>query len=199
MAQSTFQSEVDQLVEKTIVIDGQKELVLFVGSSSIRFWESLQEDLPELQAVNRGFGGSQMSDLLYHADELIFTLESSAVVIYEGDNDLAAGEAPEDIIKEASELLSRIKSVSNIKKIYFISAKPSIARWTLADQYKKFNELLEVMCMKYEDTHYIDVWTPLCTPAGEVMEDVFIFDGLHLNKKGYRIWAESVRGAMLGK
>src|SRR5579859_3047551 len=38
-----------------------KDCIVFVGSSSIRFWSSLKEDFPGLPVVNRGFGGSELA------------------------------------------------------------------------------------------------------------------------------------------
>ena len=66
--------------------------VLFVGSSSIRLWRT-HESFPDLPVVNRGFGGSQVSDLLHFADRVVFPYKPSVIVFYAGDNDLAAGKS----------------------------------------------------------------------------------------------------------
>ena len=66
-----------------------KDAVLFVGSSSIRLWD-LKKSFPDLVAINRGFGGSQMSDAARHARRLINVYKPRLIVLYEGDNDLNA-------------------------------------------------------------------------------------------------------------
>src|SRR5262245_42104436 len=48
-----------------------REVIIFTGSSTIRMWKSLTEDFREYPVVNHGFGGSQMTDLLFFDDQLI--------------------------------------------------------------------------------------------------------------------------------
>ena len=45
--------------------------ILFVGDSTFTKWKSIHEDLPGYTVINRGFGGSQMSDLLYFTDRIV--------------------------------------------------------------------------------------------------------------------------------
>jgi hypothetical protein len=45
--------------------------VLFVGSSSIRFWKTLAADFPQYRVINRGFGGSQIADSAAFADRIV--------------------------------------------------------------------------------------------------------------------------------
>ncbi len=37
--------------------------IVFAGSSSFRFWDTLVSDMKPLDVINRGFGGSEFSDL----------------------------------------------------------------------------------------------------------------------------------------
>src|SRR5437870_4177387 len=52
--------------EKTPPRDG----VVFVGSSTIRLWK-LDKSFPELHALNRGFGGSQLADSVHFAPRIV--------------------------------------------------------------------------------------------------------------------------------
>ena len=106
--------------------------VLFVGSSSIRMWKSLDEDFPEKTAVNRGFGGSQFSDLLYYLDRLVTCYQPSKIFIYEGDNDISAGKKPKEILNDAKQVRQQIAAKLRGVPVYFIAAKPSVARWKFA-------------------------------------------------------------------
>src|SRR5690349_12444271 len=51
--------------------------VLFVGSSSIRMWCTLERDFPRRRVVNRGFGGSEMADLLEYAPRVVLPYRPS--------------------------------------------------------------------------------------------------------------------------
>ena len=133
-----FEREVNDLVAGDSSLNKRK-LILFTGSSSIRFWKSLQTDLPKQNALNRGFGGSEMTDLLYFAETLIVPYKPKKIFIYEGDNDLNSGKSVEEILKTAEKLMTLIRSkLPKGSKVIFIAAKPSLARWKLKDQYLDF-------------------------------------------------------------
>ncbi|WOK04852.1 SGNH/GDSL hydrolase family protein [Imperialibacter roseus] len=183
-----FQGEIDKYAQEAASVSNKK-LALFTGSSSIRIWDDMAERFPKKNVLNRGFGGSSMSDLLYYTDELIFKYSPSKIFIYEGDNDIASGKTAEQILTDAKTILAQIreKLPKNVK-VYFISAKPSVARWSLKDKYVDFNTQLEAWTKTEANVGYVDVWTPMLQPNGEVMDDIFREDNLHMTSKGYDIW-----------
>lgn len=166
--------------------------ILFVGSSSIRFWTTLQQDFPEYEVLNRGFGGSHMSDLLFYLDELVLKYKPRKVFIYEGDNDINDKEDSAAILKEAQEIVKKIHNALPNTKIIFISAKPSIARWNLKNQYIQLNYRLKSYANQYSYLDFIDVWNPMLDSRGNPMTDIFIEDNLHMNAKGYEIWQKVI-------
>ncbi|HTE30951.1 MAG TPA: GDSL-type esterase/lipase family protein [Chryseolinea sp.] len=181
-----FKAEVADLAAKPP--KDKKNIVLFTGSSTIKMWTDINSYFPAYNVVNRGFGGSQMTDLLYYADELILLLKPSKIFIYEGDNDLAAGRTQDQILGSADSLLNKIRTkLPSGTQVYFISAKPSVARWGLKDKYIAFNNALKGWSGKKGVT-YIDVWNPALDAKGKVRDDIFLQDNLHMNKKGYDIW-----------
>ena len=191
-----FEREVNDLVAEDSSLNKRK-LILFTGSSSIRFWKSLQTDLPKQNALNRGFGGSEMTDLLYFAETLIVPYKPKKIFIYEGDNDLNSGKSVEEILKTAEKLMTLIRSkLPKGSKVIFIAAKPSLARWKLKDQYLNFNKALKEWTEKQKGVKFADVWTPMTDSNGEVLKDIFVEDGLHLNEKGYVLWADVIRKFM---
>jgi len=167
--------------------------ILFTGSSSIRLWTTLQTDFPSVYVKNHGFGGSHFSDLLYYVDSLILQHQPNQIFIYEGDNDIAAGESPRRIMKEARQLLAAIRAKMPQVEVVLISAKPSIARWSDKKKYEKLNAQLAQWAKKEANLKFIDVWTPMLLPSGEVDPSLFVEDQLHMNGKGYRIWAATIR------
>ena len=189
---SRFQAEVDKLIAGDSAID-KKNVILFTGSSSIRVWTSLKTDFPEHNVLNRGFGGSEMADLVHFADKLIMPYRPKQIFIYEGDNDINAGKSPDEILNEADKLLSLIrKKLSRKVEVVFISPKPSLIRWQLKDKYLDYNRKLEQWTKRQKNVTFIDVWTPMLDAEGNVMKDLFIEDGLHMNRKGYEIWKKVI-------
>lgn len=191
-----FKNDVDELAVKEYNFGNDKKLVVFAGSSSIRMWKDVQSYFPEYNVINNGFGGSQFSDLIYFYDELILKPKPEILFIYEGDNDINDKKKPGKILKEAKQLTVKIKKDLPETRIIFISPKPSIARVHLKNEYIKFNKKLQKYCKKQENTGFADVWFPMLDSHGNVYKDVFLEDGLHMNKKGYDIWAKVMEGFM---
>jgi lysophospholipase L1-like esterase len=171
----------------------KKNLNLFTGSSSIRFWKDLGERFPEYNVANRGFGGSQMSELFYYGYELIIDYKPRSVFIYEGDNDLSEGKTSADIIHDADKIVRLIRSELGKKvKIWFITPKPSIRRWQLKDKYEGFISTLKSYTSGRKNVGVIDVWTPMLDHTGALRTDLFVEDDLHMNEKGYDVWAKVI-------
>lgn len=163
--------------------------ILFVGSSSIAMWKDIGKYFPNYQILNRGFGGSVFNDVIYYADRIIYPYKPSKVFVYEGDNDIASGDAPKKVLKNAKKLRKLISN--NLGKevpVIFISPKPSVARWNLKTQYEATNTLLKKYANKKPFTEFADVWAPALDKDGKVLEHIFLKDNLHMNADGYEIW-----------
>ncbi|MBA4056090.1 MAG: G-D-S-L family lipolytic protein [Marivirga sp.] len=187
-----FKEEVDAIVSSDSSINN-KDVILFTGSSSIRLWTDLKSTFPNYNVLNRGFGGSDMSDLVFYFDKLIRPYKSKQIFIYEGDNDLNSGKSSDKILASADSLLKLIrKDVSGSVNVYFMTPKPSISRWHLKEKYISYNRELKRWASRQKHVAVIDLWTPLLDSQGNVMKDIFLEDGLHLNKKGYAIWAKEI-------
>jgi lysophospholipase L1-like esterase len=183
-----LKAEVEELTANDKSLN-KKRIVLFTGSSSIKMWSSLQSDFPKYNIVNRGFGGSQTSDLLYFFDKLIQPYNPEKIFIYEGDNDISVGKSSAQILSTMDSVITLIRQrVSNKVPVYIISPKPSISRWHLKDKYIEVNKLMSELASKKDKVYFIDVWTPALDADGTVFKDIFLEDGLHMNAKGYAIW-----------
>lgn len=187
-----FKDQVDELAGKEYNFSTDKKLVVFTGSSSIRMWNDVQSYFPEYNVINNGFGGSHFSDLLYFCNEMIVKPAPQILFIYEGDNDLASNKKPGNILKEAKELARKIQQDLPKTRIIFISPKPSISRIKLKNSYISFNKKLKKYCKKNGNLEFADVWYPMLDNNGNVFKDVFLEDGLHMNKKGYDIWGKVI-------
>ncbi|MDT0608277.1 GDSL-type esterase/lipase family protein [Croceitalea rosinachiae] len=192
-AQNAFQKEVDSITRRNDSLwDNNKETIVFTGSSSIRFWTDVQERFPKYQILNSGFGGSQTADLLYHLDKLVLRYQPVQVFIYEGDNDVFARKRPRQIIKTTQEVLQQIQTKLPNSEIVLISAKPSISRWKLKGKYKRLNKRFSKIASENPRISYADVWDIMLN-GRKVRTDIFIEDGLHMNKLGYDLWYEKIK------
>ena len=163
--------------------------VLFVGSSSIRLWDSLQNDFAALPVViNRGFGGSKLSDCVHHLDRLVFPYRPRLVLVYAGDNDLAAGRTADDILARFKAFAEGVHAELPETRIAFISIKPSPARAALIPEVRRANALVRDYAATLPNTEFIDVFTPMLGIDGRPRTELFREDALHLNARGYELW-----------
>jgi lysophospholipase L1-like esterase len=164
-----------------------KDAVLFVGSSSIRLWD-LKQSFPELATINRGFGGSQMSDVVCYAGRIITAYRPRRIVLYEGDNDLAAKETPDQVAADFDQLLKIVRADLPTTPLVVIGAKPSPKRWAIIDQQRQLNRLLAERCTKDGHATFLDVEKPMLGTDGQPKANIFRDDNLHLNAEGYKLW-----------
>ena len=161
--------------------------VLFVGSSSINFWESA-EAFPGIPIINRGFGGSVLSDILFFYDRVIEKYRPRTVVIYVGDNDIAQGFSVQETSDNLKLLFEDINKDFPDTKIIYLPIKPSLLRWHLWPEMKQVNKNIADYTVKNKQVFYVDTATPLLTEEGVPDKKYFVHDGLHLNEAGYAIW-----------
>lgn len=166
--------------------------VLFAGSSSIRKWESLEQDFPFVPTIRRGFGGSQMADLLFYADSIVIPYHPAVVIVYEGDNDIAAGKTPEQVFDDFRAFVRKVRAELPETRIGFIAIKPSIARWDLVDQMARANRLIREYTLWKPNLEYIDIFAPMLGIEGKPRPELLLEDGLHLTAAGYALWTEIV-------
>lgn len=172
--------------------------ILFVGSSSIRMWKSLNEDMKPLKVINRGFGGSTFPDVLHFFDRLVLPYKPKVILIYEGDNDLAgkSPHTPETVLKNFQKFVKKVKAKLPETKVYFISIKPSISRWKIWPSMARANQLIKAFAETEQSVGFFDVSTPMLNREG-VKKELFISDGLHMNKEGYTIWTNVIKAELL--
>lgn len=174
-----------------------EDAIVIIGSSSIRLWETIEDDLAPLPIVARGFGGSTMNDAAYYADRLVTVYNPRMVVIYEGDNDIFFGICPERIQAAYLSFVSSVRRTLPDVPIYFISIKPSVSRWHLWPQSVAANTRIETQSAQDPLLHYIDVASAMLDAEGNVRPELFSGDGLHMNAEGYALWADVIRPILI--
>lgn len=189
-----FADEIAAFAEQDAAAPPPDAPVVFVGSSSIRLWSTLATDMAPLPVLNRGFGGSQLSHLMHYVDETVVRYFPRAVVVYAGGNDLEAstGKTAETVARDFGTLVATIHAYAPGARIYYLSIKPSPAHWQRWPEMMRANALIEQRCKADPRLRYVDVASPLLAD-GEPRDDVYRFDGLHLNEVGYREWTRVLR------
>jgi len=165
---------------------------LFVGSSSIRMWK-LGQSFPKFKTINRGFGGSEIADLIHFTDRIILKYQPAVILLYAGDNDISRGKSAKIVTADFQKFASDVRKKLPAARIAFISIKPSIKRWNLAGEIRIANKAIAAICASDEKMDYVDIFKPMLGKNGKPMPELFLKDGLHLNERGYRIWAEAVQ------
>ena len=167
--------------------------VILVGSSSFRAYKGFEKDYEGLNAINLGFGGSLLSDILYFFDELIVPYDPKQIIVYEGDNDLNAGMTVDEFMADVHAFVRLV----NIKKpgthISFLTPKPSPARRNLTSKYEAANQALYEYAIATDAVDFIDVSQPMYTLDGQIRKEIWTSDSLHMNRAGYEIWGPIIR------
>lgn len=199
MGQYAFENEIRNYEKQDSISLPKKGQILFIGSSSFRIWKTFSTDLAGISAINRGFGGSTMTDALYYFDRMVVKYAPSTVVVYEGDNDLAKGKSPEELAKEYEDFSNRLKKALPKTKLVYLAVRPSLSRIAIVDKQKQFNGWLEKYCKSQKGRFFLDMHSPFYLPDGTLMPDIFVADRLHLNEKGYQIFSAKIREFILNK
>ena len=169
--------------------------VLFVGSSSIRLWRTLAQDMAPLPVLNRGFGGSSIADVNRYFDRVVAPYRPRAIVFYAGENDLDSGRAPGEAAREVGRFLDAKRRALGDAPVFFISAKPSKARFGQLGRQAELNNAIRSLASTRRDLVFVDV-VPAMLSGGQPRE-LFVEDGLHMTPAGYAIWRDIVREALL--
>ncbi len=186
--ENKWESDIQQFEKSDKKNPTPRGAVLFVGSSSIRMWNSLAEDFPGIKVVNRGFGGSEIADSTFYVDRIVTPYLPSMIVFYAGDNDLSNGKTPQQVLDDYKAFVSRVRIKLPTTEIAFISIKPSPARASIIDQMRQANALIRSYSSHDKNLLFIDVFTPMLGKDGNPRPELFGPDKLHMNRQGYDLW-----------
>jgi len=168
--------------------------VVFVGSSTVRMWTRLSQDFSRVPGgiVNRGFGGSTLADCALFAHDLVVRYKPRQVVLYAGDNDLAEGRTPLQVLDSFARFANTVRAELPDARISFISVKPSPSREQLMPQIRETNHVISAYLNLLPNSEYIDIHTPMLGADGRPRPELFRGDRLHLTDEGYRLWQSVV-------
>jgi lysophospholipase L1-like esterase len=171
--------------------------IVVTGSSTIRLWTNIRNDLAPLEVIPRGFGSSTADDLDYYLDRVVLAYAPRAVAIYEGDHDLQVGMTPEFILERLTSAVQRIGTALPEARLYMISVKPSPKYFYLWPQAVVLNQMIAALCQQTPRCTYTDTASALLLPTGKVNKTLFRADHVHLNAAGYAIWNGILRPVLM--
>ncbi len=166
--------------------------VLFVGSSSIRMWNDLEAQFGDAPVIKRGFGGSKLADCALYVDQLVLPYKPRLVVVYAGDNDLAEGRTPQQVLESFQSLVEQVHAALPDTRIAYLSIKPSPSRATLMAQAMEANALIAKYSAATPKLDFIDIYSKMLDADGKPRADLFLADALHLNPAGYAVWKSAI-------
>lgn len=172
--------------------------IVFVGSSSIRKWDDLQQVFGNYKVINRGIGGAVIDDITYYADQLIIHYQPRQVVLYVGDNDLThAEETADTIVSKTVTLYKQIRAKMPEVPLIYISIKPSPSREKHRDKIEAANKALKQFFAHEANTKFLDVYPLMLAKDGSFRRELFQPDMTHMVPQGYAIWEKAVKPLLL--
>jgi lysophospholipase L1-like esterase len=188
-----FWEEIQVFKQQDSVQMPPKDAILFVGSSSFRMWDNIQEMFPKHTVINRGFGGSNLLDLKYYLNDIVLPYQPKQIVIYSGENDLATGtvQAPE-VLARFQDVFESIRQEMPQVPVVFVSIKPSPSRWQYKPVMEEANRLIRNYLKEQPKTTFVDVYGLMLDKRKKPRSDIFLEDSLHMNNTGYKIWQKAI-------
>jgi lysophospholipase L1-like esterase len=171
------------------------DAVVFVGSSSIRRWSTLRDDMAPIPVIQRGFGGSRLADAAYYAERLVNVYRPRAVVLFSGTNDITPEHAksPEALLASYQQFVKKVRADLPQVPIYFVEITPSPLRWSVWKIAQDTNRLIAKYSAKQVNLRVIALAPFLLGANGEPDPRFYVEDGLHMSAAGYEIWTREIK------
>ena len=168
----------------------KNDATVFYGSSSFRLWRGMARDFPGYNISNLGFGGARIAYCLHYFERLIKPSDPKSLVFYAGDNDIGDGCLPKQVLNFFVDFYYRFRESYPHTKFTFVSIKPSPVRFHFLRRIEASNDLIRQFLSREPNTFYLNVYDYMLNENGDIKEELFTEDGLHMNRKGYALWKE---------
>ena len=192
-----YQADIDKFIRADSASMPPANGIEFVGSSIIRLWSTLGEQMAPLPAYNRGFGGSRTPDVLYYMDRIVLPYRPRFVVYYCGSNDVSAGENADAIVGRVQEFHQRLLRELPATRMFFVSvlhAPEKRRKWAVVDS---VNAQMRRYAAAATNIEYIDINPPLLDLKGEVQGALYLPDSLHYRPEAYVRFTEVIKPVLM--
>ena len=187
-----FWNDIQKFKRQDSLTMPSKKGIVFVGSSSFTMWKDLEKVYKEYNAINRGFGGSTLTDAIAYAEDIVLAYKPRQVVIYSGENDIANGASAEEAFNRYATLFGIIRKGLPKAKITYVSMKQSPSRAKLANEMAKANRLIKAHIEAQKNADFVDVNAKMLDANGAPRPELFLNDMLHMKQAGYDIWIKEI-------
>jgi hypothetical protein len=197
-AAKSWESEIQQLEALDKTEADPDNAVLFIGSSSIRLWNNIADNMAPYPTIRRGYGGAKFSDLIFYTDRLVYPHDFRALVVFVA-NDISntpEDKSPQEIVKLFKEVVKTVREKNPKKPIFLVEITPTNSRWEVWSETKRANDLLKKYCESTYNLYFIETAEGFLGSDGKPRAELFREDQLHLKQIGYDIWAEQIKGRL---
>ncbi len=199
-ATERWSQDIEMLEQRDVVHSDPEEAILFIGSSSIRRWDTIEIDMRPYQVVQRGYGGAKYTDLAVFAKRLILPHEYSALVVFVAND--VQGKSEDHSPEQVEECARYIAAVSRKHRprapIFFIEITPTRKRFSAWPLIRKVNTQLQKLSLSTPGAYFIPTADHFLDPSGNPRDELFVDDQLHLNGDGYKEWSSLIRQELDG-
>ena len=195
MAQG-FQADIDRWTAQDALDAPTPGAILFAGSSSIRRWEQLALDFADYKIIQRGFGGSRFDELNKYINDIVLPYHPSAIVVWEGTNDLAIGDDGNEVIADYKQFVDSVHAAQPNVEIFYIGIMPTMGRKANRPQEAISNKAIAAIASENPKLHYIDIPAAFFDNLHPYDDPAFtskFVDSIHLNREGYQFWTSVIR------
>lgn len=188
-----FEREIVRFEESDRVAMPAPGGILFVGSSSVRLWKTLPQDMAPLPVINRGFGGATIGEVNHYFHRIVGKYKPRLLVFYAGENDLYGNMPVDSVVKDFNRFRDSMDRYLPNCRMYFIGIKPSPSRWTAQQTFEEANLCFRELCARDPRWNYIDVTRPMLNERGLPRPEIYRADSLHMNGAGYAEWTKVLK------
>jgi hypothetical protein len=172
-----------------------EDAILFAGSSSIRLWTTLENDMAPYHIIQRGYGGAKLSDFAVYANRIFDTHPCKAIVLFIA-NDITGTQqdkTPKEVAVLFRNVLGTIRKTHRATPVFWIEVTPTVSRWKVWPEIQKANALIKDICNKEKNSRFIETYSAFLNENGLPNDELFTEDKLHLNEKGYAVWTGIIK------
>lgn len=194
-----FENEIQAFEKLDQIEKYSSNAILITGSSYVKRWKTIQQDLGPHEIIHRGFGGSNIGEMAYYIDRIMTNHTFKAIVFYSGSNDITAGNQDKtrtQVLEAFKYLVQKVRLKHPTTPIYYIAISPNESRWAVQNKIEEANYLLKNYCQNTPNLKFIETAKQLLDKDGRYQPEIYVNDKLHFNEKGYKIWAGIIKGIL---
>jgi len=187
-----WESEISHL--ESVKTPDSGKVILFEGSSSIRLWDSIMSDMKPYTACALGYGGAKLTDFVFYCDRINHNRHAAAIAVFIA-NDITGDKtdkSPEEVVKLFRQAMKKITRIYPHTPVFWIEVTPTPSRWNVWPLINEAQQKIEQICQHKKYLYFIST-ADVFLRSGKPDASLFREDMLHLNQKGYQLWANTIK------